>query len=214
MFQRNERYNLPNKIAGGIIKSTMTRCQARTALHEAGWDYIGGGSYSSVWRSPDKTRVVKVSKPDNGAEAICEAYCRDPDNPVFPKYFGRRTLAERGYVYEIEALTELDHDQYRAVRAIGAELINSEQFPKVTGYNPDDCNYPASTARAFGFLSALVDELGEGRLDWDCHSGNMLMRYDACVLIDPLYQPATLKKAWRGTKGNEVSNGDLIPISA
>lgn len=214
MFQRNERYNLPNEIAGGIIKSTMTRCQARTALHEAGWSYVGGGSYSSVWRSPDKTRVVKVSKPDNGAEAICEAYCRHPDNPVFPKYFARRTLAGRGHVYEIEALTEVDCQQYRSVRAVGALVVCFDQFPKITDGRPSECNYFEETMDAFKALDSLVDEVGEGRLDWDCHRGNMMMRGDVCVLIDPLYQPQTLTKAWRGTKGNEVSNGDLILISA
>lgn len=200
MFEINARYSLPAKIAGGLIKPTMTRREARTALKLAGWRHIGGGSYSSAWLSPDGKRVAKVSKPDRGAEAICEAYCRDKRNSVLPKYFGRVALQDRGHVYEVEALGPLDGDSYDAAREAVYEVLEPARPWRIA----PRCAARKATNRAAMILQELVDEIGTDRLDWDLHRGNVRMRGNVCVLIDPLYDPAEIATAWKGTRGSST----------
>lgn len=203
MFAINARFALPARIAGGLIKPEMTRRQARTALKLAGWRHVGGGSYSSAWLSPDGKRVAKVSKPDRGSEAICEAYCRAKRNRALPKYFGRVVLSDGGHVYEVEALQSLDGDAYDHMMAV----YRAETDPDHTyrgGGKVHLCEAREATIRAIRLLQSMVDKIGTDELDWDLHRGNAMMRGDVVVLIDPLYDPERITDAWKGTEGNST----------
>lgn len=198
MFKTNKRYGLSPTIAGGILHPSMSRRKVRTVLHEAGYTHCGGGSFSSVWRAPGGGRVVKVSKPDRGAEAICEASCRLEGNPVLPRYFGRIELPGGGAVYEVEELEPNDYDCFDNLKAAMEEGYPQGDVAAFSG-DADECPHPEAAGDAHRVLTALIREAGESRLGWDLHSGNAMMRGDVCVLTDPLYDPKGLTDAIKGT---------------
>lgn len=186
---------------GSLITADMTRKDARTVLYDAGWDFVGGGSFSSVWRSPDQTRVVKVTKPDPGGEATLRVALKHPDNPHLPTIFGWLALANGGTAVETEALLPDDGGAYE-------EFEGSDEW-----YDYGE-GWDSPLAEA---LRALNAERKAAHVSWDEHEENIMLRPDGTiVLTDLLYSMAALRHAagYGGAATNDYRRGSAHSLHA
>jgi hypothetical protein len=182
---------------GTLITANMSRKRARTALHDAGWEFLDGGSYASVWGSPDGTRVAKVTKPDGGQRALIAAAKKHPDNPNLPTIYGFLQLKRGGFVVEMELL-DWDGD-YGEV----AEFDGSAPSRK-------DIDAGYVTPEFYAAWHAVQAERSAARekgiyLDWDLHDENVMFRNGTPVLVDPLYEPRRHHAARTGTGNAELT---------
>jgi len=186
-----------------LLNPAMTRSESRVTLHKAGWVYCGGGSFSSVWRLGD--RVIKVTKPDAGAELTYEAAQALPHNTALPRYFDKLDLVDGGTVYEVEALAEFD--QFYDVAQ--GEAFNWLRDKARSGGDEERCDAdePANVddaREAYDWLHAHFD----GICDWDIHSGNVMFRGVDIVLIDVVYEIAAM--SWSAWSNGSRHNGDVV----
>lgn len=168
---------LPNYSAiGSIVTRNMTRRSARTALYNAGWRYIGGGSFASVWASPDGTRVAKVTKPDRGQRALIKAAQAHPDNPHLPTIYGYLGLKRGGFVVEMERLDW------------GG---NYDEVSDYDGHAPTKGDVSDAFYEAWHAVDDQLYRFGQRGhyLNWDLHDENVMFRDGVPVLVDPLYEP-------------------------
>lgn len=192
---------LPNYSAlGSIVTPTMTRRRARTALHDAGWEYIGGGSFASVWASPDGTRVAKVTKPDRGQQALVRAAQKHPDNPHLPDIYGYLPLNRGGFVVEME---RLDWEG------------NYSEVADYDGWAPLKGDVSPEFYDAWHVVEAEREAEAENGnyLDWDLHDENVMFRDGTPVLLDPLYEPRAHRKA-SGRDGSAHSGREGLLAAA
>lgn len=186
---------------GSVVTSDMTRRAARLALYRAGFTYLSGGSFASVWLAPDGERVVKVTKPDPGMEATYEASSALPDSPHLSRFYGRLALANGGFAYEVEALHPADEDAYN-------DFEDSEEW-RILEWNPAGdprTHYATPIAEALGALAGAKRK-GPCHLGWDMHDGNVMERDDGTlVLTDLIYAPSHLSDSANNTY-NSNRNG-------
>ncbi len=57
--------------------------EALAAVEDAGWDQLGTGDWSRVFRSPDDTRAARVCPFDPGYLLHARACTERPGNPFF-----------------------------------------------------------------------------------------------------------------------------------
>lgn len=208
------------------VHPSMTRAQARAELFKSGWQFVGGGSFASVWKQGE--RVVKVTKPDAGAEAVYRLAQAHPDCAAFPRYFGRVELADGGVAYEVEALEEMlpydeQHDvayaiayngaawcrgkarEQRPVAPCSAELLAAE-----TAHVAEACRLIHAHAVESGgepWEGKGNDEWQAGMVAWDIHSGNVMFRGHQLVWTDPLYEPVRMgQSSWQGGTKHDAAS--------
>jgi hypothetical protein len=187
------------RAVGLFIHSGMTRQIARRTLLDSGWTYLGGGSFSSVWRSPDGERAVKVTKPDRGSDATTAAAQDRRNNPHLPKVYGHTRLACGGSATEVEVLQEVSSEDYFRAREAFYRWQDGRELERV----------PAALLDAFWALTRHAEGLGLSSDPWDIHCGNMMSRNgETVVLTDLLYDKETLK----GGNGHGGSRHDADSI--
>jgi hypothetical protein len=174
-----------------IIDPSMTRRDARAALKRAGWTFVGGGSFATVYASPDETVVAKVTKPDAGAAALYKIAQKHPDNPHFPRYQGRIKLGSRGYVYEVERLTPwYDYDDYDEAEAAADDLPSFEEAHELIRA-AIRCSRTTSRRKP---------------LDEDFGFSNAMRRGSTFVFTDPLFAEEDLSRSYRGRGASNPDN--------
>jgi hypothetical protein len=168
--------------------AAMSRQDVRRLLFTSGWQFLDGGSFSSVWKAPDGSRVIKVTKPDRGSDATTAASRANPDNPWLPNIFATSRLACGGSMTEVELLEPCEYDR------------NFKDVDKVVQSFENDATVTAPHKPLLEALVALDKEAD--RLDltdnrWDCGVRNVMIRQSASgvkqiVLTDLLYDKETL----------------------
>lgn len=187
---------LPNPAQlGTVINSAMTRREARQALFRAGWRYLDGGSFSSVWLAPDGSRVIKVTKPDAGSLATLEASfaCKSPN---LPRCYGKVELSNGGFAVEVERLSPIGMAGYR------------ERYPEISAveHNRTEAMSP-QLQEAAAALHAAARKHG---CAWDLHDGNVMLRSNGegllptLVLTDLLYEPEQFSRGVAGCRGTKA----------
>lgn len=90
---------------GLLVTPEMTRQEARSALSAAGFVFLSGGSFAGVVLAPEGDRVVRISKPDRGAEVAYAAFMGDlVVDEHTPRAYAFLRLADGGTVAEVERL--------------------------------------------------------------------------------------------------------------
>jgi hypothetical protein len=187
---------LESRSALSLITPDMTRRKVRATLHAAGWEFHGGGSFASVWLSPDGTRVAKVTKPDGGQEVLIRVAMAHPDNPYLPTVYGFLPLDAGGFVVEMEFL-DFDGDY--------------EELGQWDGWRPSS-EEPEALREAWDAIEAERVRYGDENytyLDWDLHDENVMFRNGQSVFVDPLYEPRMHHKARTGTGNLDEEPLDL-----
>ncbi|CAM6054481.1 unnamed protein product [Sphagnum tenellum] len=166
----------------------MIRAQER--LEQAGYERIGriGSAYAMIFAKPSENSVLKLYKKEDTAFTAFVAFCRENNNQHFPK-FSRNSIA-------------IKDTEYNAVRTERLKEGSPGQLKEVAKYFKDYCRYSpkeydedfvhwaeanASLMAAFKLLTDRFDRsIFAGKLYFDLHSQNMMMRGNTVVIIDPV----------------------------
>jgi len=152
--------------------STSSAFDPHSAKSEAqarGWEYLDNGAYSTVFLSPHRDRVLKVTPEDPGAVSMLRASLAYPANPHLPKILGYEEFGEGQVAVEMERLEPVDHGRHQDWLA---------EFG-MGNHGPDLDDMPEGPMKeAIAAIAAEFDErIEEGwRMFWDCHSGNVMVR--------------------------------------
>lgn len=187
----------PALCVGHLVTSADHRRVARLKLLQEGWEYLDGGSFSSVWKSPCGTRVVKITKPDSGSEATVKAALALPANRHLPLIYATLQLACGGWATEVEVLRPCPNEPYFQWR----EGFFAFRDDKLDGLDP-------AMAQALTALQLTADAMGMSATDrWDAHSGNIMLRDNedgssTVVLTDLLYDVERVRggHGWGGSR--------------
>lgn len=93
---------------GLLIPPEATLIEAKTALYEEGFEYLGGGACAAAFGHHPTGRVVKLVCGDSGHLLAVETFQRFSRIKAFPRIYGLVTLAEGAFAYETEWCLESD----------------------------------------------------------------------------------------------------------
>ena len=162
-------------------------------LNKLGWTKAGAGAYSSVYKNPNKSFVLKINKrPDKGYEEYVNVIKRYR-NKHFPRISDMKVMKigkDNYYVYLIEKLKALPRSDLIAFdikdaidalygcdyKDMGESLL--EYFDKMPLFrrNPDLIRAVYIVANNIGY-----------NFDIDIHGGNIMKRADGTIVITDPY---------------------------
>jgi hypothetical protein len=156
-----------------------------TGLMREGWKPVGDGSFTNVFISPDRSRVLKFADGE-GQRATVDAALANPHNPHLPKIYGVIDLyGDYDFAYEAECLTSFveDSDEFEWED----ESTWPDEYRKWSSrWNPNENERRIKFGRngpmkdALRSLKAAMDDWG---VDWDAHPGNVMVRPSTGELV-------------------------------
>lgn len=172
------------RCVGLFVHAGMHRREARPLMLEAGWRYLGGGSFGAVFLNLAGDRVVRIGKPDLGYAAQVKAAQAHPYCEHLPRIYGHTELACGGMATEMEVLESCGYDSDSSGDAA------YEQARHAYSTMADRCDDVAK-ATLYGALDILKSYMGDGTddrpADWDFHRGNVMHRNGVPVMTDVLF---------------------------
>lgn len=145
-------------------------------LHNAGYRLIGQGGQAEVYHKPGKEYVLKIfSSRDYAYQDFLKLVMAHP-NKHFPKIIGKLVkVSPSVYAVRLEPLSSLtDWEGYDAVRDYMAGRLDDEQE-----------QWLEERPELLDALRLITSELGEHSRD--LHAGNVMMRGNDLVIIDPVF---------------------------
>lgn len=139
---------------------------------------IGSGYYGQVYARPEDNFVVKIFRHDVGYTKFLEFIRSNINNPYVPKLKGKIIkLPNRYSIVRIEKLKKIDYELFSQIEFAS---YNDRNKPLIDEINK---KYPG----LLDFIDQLRNEVknSQGKIGYDLHPGNMMMRGDTPVITDP-----------------------------
>ena len=174
-YFNSDQYNLQDAIADKMLAH--------------GFSYAGEGSFSTVFVNPDYPFALKIFVDDQQYIRWFNFCKQHQNNPFVPKLRGRvvRVIPDAGvYAARIEKLEEYEGEDVnpdsqffismlmKVYDKTSSSFSKKIKWEKFTGYNDH--------------IDTIIAELSSApRRTLDTHEGNIMLRGDQAVLIDPYY---------------------------
>lgn len=190
-YKSNELYNKAKEIFDVDVKDKplyVSQDEWRTIMEHYGFKHLGSGSYGSAYEHPKYPWVFKIFKGDNSYFKFFNYARRNQHNPNLPKIKGSYIrIGNDAYVVRLEKLQEISREQYQKVEEIintFQDIIADEKYDNEL--TPEEKQLLKLYPGIHEFLSALwhLDIFSTSYPD--LHGGNIMMRGDVPVIIDPV----------------------------
>lgn len=177
------------------IRDAETRVSIGDRLRSLGFKKIGERSkYAGIYEHPNLSYVVKVfDANDIGYKSFLKVALKHQDNPHFPRFRGKPVALRDTPVMAIrmEKLTPVSTTLFNELESVlrQADILGWEKYAlKIKGVPYILKKYP-QFASALNLLIPIKKKYRY--MMWDWHKGNIMMRGDCPVIIDPFvdYEP-------------------------
>jgi hypothetical protein len=150
--------------------------QAYQVLTNAGYEYMGGGDYSGVFKKPGANYVLKFfSAEDDAYLAFIDLVQHNP-SPHFPKFYGKLVpVTDRFYAIRMEILRPADGSFARQIQNY-IDPDDEDEYQDALEYMTDDLRHACD----------LVRELADSGYELDLMTKNIMLRGSTPVIIDPV----------------------------
>ena len=168
------------------VKDVATRNEVQKKLHELGFKKIGEPSgYAGVYEHPNLSYALKVfDANDRGYRTFLQVVAQHP-NPHFPKFRGKpMAIVKSVMAIRMEKLktfpisTYIDRLEYMLSHATTTDWRNTIKHNDLAKEFLE--KWP-QFAEAIDLLVAAKNK----NIRWDWHEGNIMLRGDCPVIIDP-----------------------------
>jgi hypothetical protein len=149
-------------------------------LNELGYEQyeIGNGYYSQVYARPQDNYVIKIFRHDPGYMAFLEHIKSNLNNPYVPKLKGK--IIKLPNNFSLVRIEKLQPMKLKLFDEIHDAVYDESKKTVIEVEN----KYP----RLIDFMRSLLKlPKNNKEIDVDLHLGNMMMRGDTPVVIDPFY---------------------------
>lgn len=137
---------------------------------------IGSGYYAQVYARPEDNYVIKIFREDPGYARFLQFIKTQANNPYVPKLKGKIiNLPNKYSLVRLEKLSRIDIDLFKKIEFAAFNPYDTELVSEINE------KYPG----LLKFIESLLDQTRGGRIAFDLHRGNMMMRGDTPVIIDP-----------------------------
>ena len=162
-------------IKGGPLLFTLQK-----KLEELGYKkyMLGSGIFGIVYARPEDNFVLKIYTTDRGYESFLKFIGDHKGSPFVPKLRGKPMRINRYTLIRIEKLTEMPMDDYMAVNHY---LFSTSLMLRKVSTNELNKKFPGFTE----FLDELKENAQLNHMGLDMHMGNIMMRGNTPVVIDP-----------------------------
>jgi hypothetical protein len=149
-------------------------------LNELGYKQynIGTGYYAQVYARPEDNYVIKIFRPDVGYSTFLKFIRDNTNNPYVPKLKGKIIKLPNNYsVVRLEKLKRIDIDLFKKIDFASNNPQDKQLIDEINQ------TYPG----LLQFIEKLKEEVrnSQGKLGYDLHRSNMMMRGDTPVVTDP-----------------------------
>jgi hypothetical protein len=154
-------------------------------MQKLGFSYVNGGLYSEVFT--DNKNIVKIFRDNDFAYRDFIKYCNENrNNPALPKFKGKAVrLTSNVRMIRMEILSPVPSnysDDYR--------VIMNYYYGIYSYYTSGSGRYPiklTDLSRPMRIFMITLKDLRDYNKDYfmDLHQGNVMMRGDQPVIIDP-----------------------------
>ena len=190
-YKSNDLYNKAKEILGGDIRDKPLYASLdewEVIMKQYGFIHLGTGSYGSAYEHPNYPWVFKVFKNDKSYFAFFNYARRNQNNPNLPKIKGSYIkIGPDAYAVRLEKLQPMSQDEWIKLDKITDDL--QEMVAKVT-YGGEWTAEEISLKKQFPGIYEIISAMWNADIFKnsyaDIHSGNIMMRGDVPVFIDPV----------------------------
>ena len=188
-YKNFDIYKKAKEILGGDIRDKplyATLVEWQSIMEAYGFTHLGTGSYGSAYEHPSYPWVFKVFKHDNSYLKFYNYVRKNQHNPNLPKTKGSYIkIGTDAYAVRLEKLTPITDDQYYKLQDLidifrdtfNPKLKITDNVRSLIQQNPGiyEITNALYNSKTFGDDSHI-----------DMHGGNIMMRGNTPVFIDPL----------------------------
>lgn len=174
-----------------------TRDGAQTILEKSGWHLVGAGLFADVFAKQGVPYVLKMFNQDKPYIDFVELARRNP-NPHFPNFRGLMTVVGNYKVVRMEKLTPLDRSSNDISLYMKKYVSTITTMPNSVYFSDQDERDMEKAENQEGYakmlkmpllikaLNLISTELLE-KYHQDFHKGNVMLRGQCPVIIDPVH---------------------------
>ena len=155
-------------------------------LTKHGFNKVGSGSFGIVYEKPGYPWLFKIFHIDPAYLEFLKWAIKNQSNPYIPKIKGKiLKINNDTFAVRMEKLQRFNDTGNEKLELFYNKLLDLGYF----GFTDEvrdwfDRNFP-------GF-SDIIDALKKSKFKIDIHTGNIMMRGEVPVIIDPLFDPKSL----------------------
>jgi hypothetical protein len=160
-------------------------------LDEHGFKKLGRGSFGLVFEKSDYPWVFKIFTTDSAYLSYVKWAIANQSNPNVPKFKGKLIKVNNDtYAIRMEKLTEFKYSSYQIGHPMRRlhDLITA--YAGVYNVGKDDLKWLKNT---YPGICAIVSQYKKNPdFKFDMHAGNIMMRGNIPVIVDPIYDPTKI----------------------
>ena len=198
-YKNIELYKKAKSIMSGDIRdkslyATLNEWQA--IMDEYGFKHLGTGSYGSAYEHPSYPWVFKIFKNDKSYFAFLQYARKNQNNPNLPKISGsyirirkdpKHISSNDAYVVRLEKLREMTADEWNKIEKI-IEIF--QDMVADASYGGDATDEEIKLRNQYQGIYDIISAMWNADIfknsHFDIHSGNVMMRGNVPVIIDPV----------------------------
>lgn len=184
-YRKNPYYKKAREIftdpETGPIPKRKNKLRALTAwLDWHGFKNVGEGSFAAVYEKAGYPWVFKVFNGDPAYMHFLKYAMKHQDNPHLPKIRGVMKVDNNTYVVRMENLTNVKLGQ-EPVTTLLKKLNNMDTYGDISERDVEwiKSNFPK--------IHEFFMDFPLAGYEYDIHSGNIMLRGNTVVIVDPLY---------------------------
>jgi hypothetical protein len=163
-------------------------------MAQFGFNVLSGGEFSLVFENPKLQQVVKVYNDEcyDNFIALCKA---NSDNPHLPKFKGTSVRPRpNARMIRIERLQNMSDAEYKI---LGINRLLRIAKDLAFNVEPGEWEVPPESQSLLDAFVLICKNLPHGKCFIDMHEGNIMLRGNTPVIIDPFAPDAAL--GWHST---------------
>ncbi len=184
-------YKKAKEIMGGDIRDKPLYASLdewQLIMQDYGFRHLGSGSYGSAYEHPSYPWVFKIFKNDKSYFTFFNYARRNQNNPNLPKIKGSYIrIGNDAYAVRLEKLREVTRDEWIKIEEI---MDNIQEMVYKVSYDgewtPEEIALKKQFPGIYEIISAMWNADIFQNSHPDIHSGNIMMRGNVPVLIDPV----------------------------
>ena len=153
-------------------------------LAELNWHSVGSGMYATVFSNPTKPYVLKIFQEDYGYESYINIIHKNKGNPHVPVLYGKGMpvkITPKVSAIRMEKLQPITEKAIASYLAPDYEYNFSATIEDI--FSEENEEYLMTN---FPDLYKLEKQIARSNANWDMHEGNVMLRGNVMVIIDPL----------------------------
>jgi hypothetical protein len=177
----DELVGYKNKPEYQATKSTSFISDLQKKLQDLGYKKyeLGSGIFGVTYARPGENFILKVYQTDRGYDSFLKFIKDHAGSPFVPKLKGKPIHLPNNFtIVRMERLEEMSMDAYMAINHF---LYSTSPIIRKVSTTELDTHFPGFT----DFLLELKADAAQKNMALDMHMGNIMMRGNTPVVIDP-----------------------------